>query len=210
MGDRGVVVGLAELPRRGRVWLSVGACALVVGAAVGIKMSGDAFAATVPWSERTDRAPIDPAALSFTTHELATSVEGDGDVLASSDGPLHPEGAVVTLTARPAEGAPRDLVQERVLVDVGAEIRAHGLLQVAEERHRLGADLERQAVLDPRRLRPDRPRRSLPCPVHAPVAHRVPAGPRARPMSLPSGSAPPGYRELPGALPLQPTTTPER
>jgi len=84
------------------------------------------------------------------------------------------------LVGRAAERAAGDLVEERVVVDVAAEIGAQPGLEVAEQGHGFGPDLESEAVLDPRRVAAVR--RDLPGPpgCHGPLDLADPTPPSPR------------------------------
>jgi hypothetical protein len=95
------IFGVADMPFYARVGAFVAMGFLAVSLAVGMKLSSDAFSSDAAWSE----AIADGASVSFANFELDASVEGDGRVVSSAQGPLFANGQELLLTAVPSDGA---------------------------------------------------------------------------------------------------------
>lgn len=68
-------------------------------------------------------------------------------VIASGNGDLV---AGVTVVGRASERAPGDLVKERVVIDVAAEVRSDAALEIPEQGPRFGAHIESEPMFDER------------------------------------------------------------
>lgn len=93
--------GVVNLPLYARVAAFVAMAFVVVSLAVGLKLSANAFSRDGSWSD----AVADGASVSFANFSLDASVEGDGRVVSSAQGPLFASGQELLLTAVPSDGA---------------------------------------------------------------------------------------------------------